>query len=108
MENKSKRYQLETVDKRCSERKMRNEKRKKKTTETMANLTPEDRNATRRTTTTTTTTCNLTLVLYSSRAIEDILNRNIDIIIAISITHFENDDIAVYRLVCSQLVIYRF
>ena len=106
MENKSKRYELEIVARRCSERKVRKEKIMKTTIESMANLTPEDRNAKSRT---TATTCNLTLVLYSSRAIADILNRNIDIIIATSITHIENDMyFALYRLVCSKLVVYRF
>jgi len=43
---------LGTVDRECSEKKTRKEKRKKKTTETetMANLTPNDRDAKMRTT----------------------------------------------------------
>ena len=53
MENDSKREkELETADRERSERKVRKENTKKKTTVTMASLTPDDRDAKTRTTTT--------------------------------------------------------
>ena len=72
----------------------------------MANLAPEDRNAKRR----ATTICKVTLVLHSSRTIADILHRHIDIVNPISITHIEIGEmyVALYQLICSQLVVYRF
>ena len=47
MENKSKRKELETVDRKCSERKVRKDKEIDNVM--MANLTPDDRDTKRRT-----------------------------------------------------------
>ena len=50
MENNRRRQkELETDDRERSERKVRKEKKKKKTMVTMANLTPDDRDAKRKT-----------------------------------------------------------